>query len=422
MQTDWFSVKSGLKQGCILSTLLFNLYINDLSDVLSKLTKGILVDNMYINHLCYADDLALIAENEYDLQCLLDILTVWCNTNYMSVNYNKTKVIHFRNQSVKKSVFQFKCGVSSIEYTDSYKYLGLVLNEHLDYSVMVKYVAQSATRALGLLISKFKQTGGMPIDVFKKLYDTTVWSVISYGAAVWGVKEYSVINTVQNKACRFFLGVGKYTPNAAVNGDMGWTPPHIKQMKSVLSHWFRLNHMGSDRINKQAFLWSYHTRQKHRNWCLYTDKVQKSDINLSIDMFYNKLQRQSVIETLQNSMFTDYKSDWKNKVQSNLDNSKCQGSQEFLRIIGSSNFRNRQFSDMFGYFYSMSLYDDYCNLISALWVSNGNICQSIKENALPEGCSHRLLRLTCLRKQEKKKRKHELTFLFTAINNYENEG
>ena len=109
-------------------------------------------------------------------------------------------------------------------------------------------------------------------------------------------------------------------------------------------------------------------------------------------------------------------------IQSNLDNSKCQGSQEFLRIIGSSNFRNRQFSDMFGYFYSMSLYDDYCNLISALWVSNGNICQSIKENALPEGCSHRLLRLTCLRKQEKKKRKPELTFLFTAINNYENEG
>ena len=108
-------------------------------------------------------------------------------------------------------------------------------------------------------------------------------------------------------------------------------------------------------------------------------------------------------------------------IQSNLDNSKCQGSQEFLRIIGSSNFRNRQFSDMFGYFYLMSLYDDYCNLISALWVSNGNICQSIKENALPEGCSHRLLRLTCLRKQEEKKRKHELTFLFTAINSYENE-
>lgn len=130
------------------------------------LTKGKLVDNTYINHLCYADDLAHIAENENDLQCLLDIVSVWCNRNCMSVNFSKTKVIHFRNQSVDKS--------------DSYKYLGLVLNEYLDYSVTAKYVAQSATRALGLLISKFKQSGEMPFDVYKKLYDTTVWSVISY--------------------------------------------------------------------------------------------------------------------------------------------------------------------------------------------------------------------------------------------------
>ena len=32
--------------------------------------------------------------------------------------------------------------------------------------------------ALGLLISKFKQAGGLPFDVFKTLFDTTVWSVI----------------------------------------------------------------------------------------------------------------------------------------------------------------------------------------------------------------------------------------------------
>ena len=325
-QTDWFSVTSGLKQGCILSTLLFNLYINDLSDALSKLSKGILVDNTYINHLCYADDLALIAENENDLQCLLDIVSVWCNRNCMSVNFSKTKVIHFRNQSVDKSAFQFKCGELNINYADSYKYLGLVLNEYLNYSVTAKYVAQSATRALGLLISKFKQSGGMPFDVYKKLYYTTVWSVISYGAAVWGVKEYSVINTVQNKACRFFLGVGKYTPNAAVNGDMGWTPPHIKQMTSVLSHWFRLNHMDSDRINKRVFLWSYHSRQKHKNWCFHIDKtLKKTDINLTINMSYNKVHRQSVIETLRNIMFTDYKTEWKNKVLSNVSIAKYTG-------------------------------------------------------------------------------------------------
>ena len=49
--------------------------------------------------------------------------------------------------------------------------------------------------------------------------------------------------------------------------------------------------------------------------------------------------------------------------------------------------------------------------------SNGNTCQSIKENELPEGCSHCLLRLTGPRKQEIE-RKHGLMFLFKN----ENEG
>lgn len=325
-KTDWFDVKSGLKQGCILSTLLFNLYLNDLSNVLSTLNKGIVVDNSCINHLCYADDLILIADTEQDLQYLLDILAVWCNENCMTVNFKKTNVIQFRNQSVARSAFQFTCGDLTIEYTDKYKYLGLVLNEHLDYSVTAKYVAQAATRALGLLLSKFKQSGGMPHDVFKKLFDTTVWSVISYGAAIWGTKEYSAINTVQNKACRFFLGVGKYTPNAAANGDVGWIPPHIKQMKTVLSHWFRLNHMETERVNKRVFLWSHSTRHTYKNWCFQVDKIlQKLNISLNIDNFYNKSQRQSITESLQDTMFAEYKVAWKCKVESNSSISKNNG-------------------------------------------------------------------------------------------------
>ena len=326
LKTDWFSVKSGLKQGCILSTLLSNLYINDLSDTLSKLHKGIRVDDTFINHLFYSDDLVLITESESDLQSLLDVLSVWCGKNCMLINSNKTKVIHFRNQSVTRSDFQFKCGNSAIDYTDTYKYLDLVLHEHLDYGVTAKYVAQSATRALGLLISKLKQAGGMPFDVFKKLFDTTVWFVISYGAAIWGVKEYSVINAVQHKACRFFLRVRKYSPNAAVNGNMGWTPAYIKQMKPTLSHWFRLNHMDDSRINKKIFLWSHRIRQKNKNWCLRVDKIfQKSEISLNTGILYNKTQRQFVIESLPDILFTEYKAEWKNKVMSNVSISKNNG-------------------------------------------------------------------------------------------------
>ena len=44
-------------------------------------------------------------------------------------------------------------------------------------------------------------------------------------------------------------------------------------------------------------------------------------------------------------------------IQSNLDYSKCQGPPDFLRIIGTSNFRNRYFSEMFGSFCSVLIFD-----------------------------------------------------------------
>lgn len=73
---------------------------------------------------------------------------------------------------------------------DKYVYLGLTVTEHIDWNVTAKSVAQSANRALGLLIAKSKLMGGMPYNVFSKLFDSMVWSVIAYGASVWGTKKF----------------------------------------------------------------------------------------------------------------------------------------------------------------------------------------------------------------------------------------
>ena len=71
-----------------------------------------------------------------------------------------------------------------------------------------------------------------------------VWPIISSVPVLWGTRGFSSINAVQNRACRFYLGLGKYAPNAAVDGDMGGLPPIVlKQWKCLLNHWFRLNRM-----------------------------------------------------------------------------------------------------------------------------------------------------------------------------------
>ena len=95
-KTEWFNVHSGLRQGCILSPLLFNLYINDLAKYIKRLNIG----DEKICILLYADDIVLLAETANDLQVLLDALHAWCCTNDMNINSMKSNIVHFRPLSV----------------------------------------------------------------------------------------------------------------------------------------------------------------------------------------------------------------------------------------------------------------------------------------------------------------------------------
>jgi hypothetical protein len=65
-------------------------------------------------------------------------------------------------------------------------YLGIILDEFLDYNFTTKYVAQSAGCVLGLLIVKFKNAGDLHYEVYTNLYNACVIPVISYGAAIGG--------------------------------------------------------------------------------------------------------------------------------------------------------------------------------------------------------------------------------------------
>ena len=82
-------------------------------------------------------------------------LESWCHSNTVNVNLEKSKIVHIRTQSVTRSNFQFIFNGKEVDIVSKYAYLGLLLTAFLSYEGMVKAVAKSVSRALGLLIAKY---------------------------------------------------------------------------------------------------------------------------------------------------------------------------------------------------------------------------------------------------------------------------
>ena len=70
---DWFKIRKGVRQGCVLSPCLFNLYAEYIMQNarLDKSQAGIKIGGGNINNLRYVDDATLMAESEEELNSLL---------------------------------------------------------------------------------------------------------------------------------------------------------------------------------------------------------------------------------------------------------------------------------------------------------------------------------------------------------------
>jgi hypothetical protein len=73
-RTNWFEIEVGLRQGCLLSPLLFDIFLDDLVREINSLEKGVKCGNKRLSILLFADDIAILAESKEDLQLMLDKL------------------------------------------------------------------------------------------------------------------------------------------------------------------------------------------------------------------------------------------------------------------------------------------------------------------------------------------------------------
>ena len=97
IRTDFFTYSKGVRQGCILSPLLFNIYINEITTLFKNTNSDpfILPNGTELSCLLYADDLIILSKSKFGLQKCLDKLHSWSKKWLMEVNLKKKKNYDF---------------------------------------------------------------------------------------------------------------------------------------------------------------------------------------------------------------------------------------------------------------------------------------------------------------------------------------
>ena len=164
---------TGAPQGCVISPVLYTLYTADCRPV-SDTSSDIL--------LKYADDECLVGLIREDSSAIyeeeVERLSSWCSENFLHMNVKKTKelVIDFRKNCQPPPTL--KLNGEAVERVQKYKYLGLLIDDKLNWNDHADYVYKKGRQRLHFLkrLSKLK----MSEKVLERFYEAVVRSVLSY--------------------------------------------------------------------------------------------------------------------------------------------------------------------------------------------------------------------------------------------------
>jgi hypothetical protein len=283
--TEWFSLETGVRQGCVLSPLLYALFINGLVKELQNLNRGVEIEEgNIINSLLYADDIVLMAENRYQLQEMLDTVSSYAKRWRFELNPKKSEVVVFGLKRAPRDI-QWRLGESRIKQVTQYKYLGIELTRTLRWTPYFKRVLAKAKRNMTQALAMGIRGGFMSVRLARIIWMSLVRSVIEYGNEIWGESEVVEFEKIQLQMGKRILRCGSRTSEEVVRGELGWERQRARADEMRLRYWGKIVRMDNDRVVKRIYRESktrlekeeseakYNEIEVTKTWCRYTKEL-----------------------------------------------------------------------------------------------------------------------------------------------------
>ena len=207
--SDFQQLTCGVPQGTKMGPLCFLILINDALTHTPHRWK-------YVDDCTVGVPINTRHPDYSPLQATLQHLQAWTEENRMTINHNKTVVMHICTSTSAVPVPQLSVGPHSLQVVRSAKLLGVMLDDQLTWKQHISTTVRSAAYKLYML--RRLRSLGTPEEELKGVYITFILPKLMYASPAWSSSltctQQQQLESVQKRACRIILGAA-YTTYAA---------------------------------------------------------------------------------------------------------------------------------------------------------------------------------------------------------------
>lgn len=192
-----FSVANGVRQGGVLSPLLFSVYMDELVKRLREKGIGCYVGSHFAGVLVYADDVTLLSPSRAGLQEMLNVCAEFAKEYRITYNEEKTECILFCKQSIECP--RLLLNNVWLKWKKHVRHLGVYVNYNLDDNVDIRYKRWDFIYSLNDMCTDFSSLSCVTLNALFGSYCCSF-----YGSQSWNLYNTDIdhVNTMYNKGIR----------------------------------------------------------------------------------------------------------------------------------------------------------------------------------------------------------------------------